>query len=156
MWQRHHTSGKGSLCTFPIENSSIQLFSSVASALVGTHRDCLIVPSLGQEPEIQCLVRVSRSNCFRWPSVTDERTEGWTNIILLLISLHFERPWMRVYERGVNERKTIFATQSHGKQSVGHRNYLPYVCVAFKRIRVLYPHTHAFTDVRSEAKSTVP
>ena len=29
---------------------------SVASALMGTHRDCLIVASFGQEPEIQCLV----------------------------------------------------------------------------------------------------
>ena len=28
----------------------------VASALTGTHRDCLIVTSFGQEPEIQHLV----------------------------------------------------------------------------------------------------
>ena len=31
-------------------------YVSVASALTGTHRHCLIVASLGQEPEIQSLV----------------------------------------------------------------------------------------------------
>ena len=35
------------------------------------------------------------------------------------------------------------------------QNGLPCVCVAFKRIRLFYAHTHAFTDVRSEAQSTV-
>ena len=32
------------------------VFVPVASALTGTHRDCLIVASFGQEPEIQHLV----------------------------------------------------------------------------------------------------
>ena len=32
------------------------MFVPVASALTGTHRDCLIVVSFGQEPEIQRLV----------------------------------------------------------------------------------------------------
>ena len=31
------------------------VFVPVASALTGTHRDCLIVASFGQEPEIQRL-----------------------------------------------------------------------------------------------------
>ena len=32
------------------------VFVPIANALSGTHRDCLIVASFGQEPEIQCLV----------------------------------------------------------------------------------------------------
>ena len=32
------------------------VFVPVASALTGTHRDCLVVASFGQEPEIQRLV----------------------------------------------------------------------------------------------------
>ena len=46
-----------------------------------------------------------------------------------------------------NECKTLFATQTHGKQSVGHRNCLPYVCMPFKRICLFYAHIQTHTLV---------
>ena len=57
------------------------MFAPVASALTGTQRDCLVVASFGQEPEIQCLTSQGQIVSTELPQQTDGQT---TNILIVL------------------------------------------------------------------------
>ena len=75
------------------------VFVHVASALIGTHRGCLIVASFGQELEIQCLVPRRQIVSADLPSlagqplhVTITREEG--SGVMLIVPALMQHLWI--------------------------------------------------------------
>ena len=84
-----------------------------------------------------------QKSCLRWWRLSWYCRLQFTSNIRECVRASVERA--RYFIRHAKPRKTKRKSQ----------NGLPCVCVAFKRIRSFYAHTHAFMDVRSEAQSTV-